>query len=421
MTDATGPDAGSAPGERAQLPSPRVASEEGVVGRQMEGIASAMHLQAEILKRLHDQQAEMGKTLQDTQRSEMMISSTRALNDSFSGMRRVQERLLDRIGLDSGRRWWTIAALIIGLVAIGGAIVWGVQELSQRVDDTAAKLDRPVQDTAAEAALAELEGIRSKINSMEKTDRENVLDRLGTLHERITALENERRRLQLERDQAREELGAERADVTRLEKDLRTLKIEAEASQKEVARLLSRTMADQTLIQELNKTVEKLRLAPVAAPAGPESETPPDPVSATGGEEANPGENPAPKGPGRRVVTPAFLQTFNDLLQRNRASEEYLITTAAAFDRDGLQDVVMEIRGRDGSLAKTVYADRMSVTLVARGKFLELDFHGGYINFRHGIGRTIKSPFFNNRYQIVVLGAETQTWIDAKLSFLRVK
>ena len=81
----------------AALPTER-AREGGVVGRHMEGIEAAMKLQAEILKRLHDQQEEMGKALKDSTRSEMMIQSTRSLNESFSGMKRVQERLIDRLG-----------------------------------------------------------------------------------------------------------------------------------------------------------------------------------------------------------------------------------------------------------------------------------------------------------------------------------
>ena len=89
--------------------------------------------------------------------------------------------------------------------------------------------------------------------------------------------------------------------------------------------------------------------------------------------------------------------------------------------RDGLEDVVLEVRGRDGSLAKTVRADRVAFTLTAGANFLELDFETGYIDFRHGISRTVRSPFFNNRYQIVVLGIDTQEWIGSNLAFLRGK
>jgi hypothetical protein len=53
---------------------------------------------------------------------------------------------------------------------------------------------------------------------------------------------------------------------------------------------------------------------------------------------------------------------------------------------------------------------------------LEIEFETGYVTFHQGpAGKSTKSPFFNNRYLIVVLGANGRDWLDSGFPFVRQK
>ncbi len=58
--------------------------------------------------------------------------------------------------------------------------------------------------------------------------------------------------------------------------------------------------------------------------------------------------------------------------------------------------------------------------LTSRGSILEMTFETGSVSFQTG-GRVIKSPFFNNRYQILAIGVDAAAWSSAGLSFVKIK
>jgi len=403
---------------------------EGGALAPLEGIETAMKMQAEILKRLHDRQEEMGKNLDDGRRSEMMIQSTRALNDSFSGMQRVQQGLMDRLGEDSGRRRWSAVILLLGVLGISAAVVWGVRELGEQVARTGEEIasQPPREDPTAKEALGHVADLRDRLKSMESRDQVIFLERLDKLRDRIQELEALRLRLESERDQARASLDVEAAGVLALKEEIETLKGDLEAAKEESGRRTAQALADQTLIKRLNDVIESLKGNPATAggvvtgDTGEVVETAGKPNGAspetTGEEVADP---PEPKQHKPRPVTPEMLTELNGLLKRHRSSEVYELTAATAFDHGGLQDVTLEVRGRDGSLAKVVRADKLTFTLSASGTLLELDFEDGYIEFRQGISRMVKSPFFNNKYEIVVLGVSRDDWLGAHFPFVGVK
>ena len=421
------------PGEGSSLPAERPADGGGVVGRHMEGIEATMKLQAEILKRLHDQQEDMGKALKDSSRSEMMIQSTRSLNDSFSGMKRVQETLIDRLGSNEGRRKWMAVGLLLGCAVIAGAVIWGVDALGEQVEATGRRLEKPNADPVADAAFTEIQEMRDRLEQMEGRDQAMFLDRLDKLQDQVQRLQAERLQVERDRDRAREELGAGKADRLRVGEERDEARDELDVSRKAMARLVTQALADQRLLSELNDVIATLKRGGVGAAVRAESAPPAVKPATTATDTAGAGEvavaageaagDPpdAPKPAAVRVVTPTFLSDLNRLLARHRGGESYTLVTASSFDTDGLYEVVLEVRGRDGSLAKTVRAEKMGFELAAAGGFLEMGFEIGHIEFRHGISRTVKSPFFNDRYQIVVLGVGQQDWLGAKLAFLKVK
>ena len=417
-----------------QVPAER-APEVGPVGRHMESIEATMKLQAEILKRMHDNQEELSRTIKDTNRSEMMIQSTRSLNESFMGMKRVQESLIDRIGDHDGARKWVVMGAVLGIAAVVLVIFMSVDSLRQGVESVgdqvqraAEEAARPTEDPGAKAALEEIRGRRERMRRVEGRDQAIFLERLSKLESQIQVLREERQRVATELTSAQQALATERASSKGVREELARATEELAVARKETGRLTARSVANEELIARLNDLVASLKRQssvpgdsnPQDAPAVAAATAPTTEKPAEGAEP--PGEGEAEEdAPSSRNVTPAFIADFNKLLSRHRGGEDYRLITAGSYDVSGMNGVVLEVRGRDGSLAKTIRAEQMGLSLAAAGGFLEMDFEDGYVEFRHGLSRTVKSPFFKGRYQIVVPGIEQDDWLGASLAFLKMK
>jgi hypothetical protein len=383
------------------------------------GIGQALQLQAEILRRLHDQQTRITEAVEDRRRSELMIQSTQSLNEAFTGMRRVQEKLMDRLDGPAARSGLGWIHGLIGLLlalAIGGGFYFLRGQLEASTELLA---NLPREDEAARRAMDSLE---ARLQSLEAEEKGSLLADLEDLRRRFFELQESAAIAKRERDAAREELGARKADLAKIEGALTAEKARAETAEREQARLSDRALGDQRLIGELNRVVEDLRTraqAPVAAPTRT-IESPPTPPSEPAATPApEPPALPTPSAPGPNINE--LIAQINSLLRSHRGSEVYSLSSAESADATGLNKVVFAVHGQDGSLAKLVEADRLTLSLSTRTALLELDFEKGTVAFQQGIARTVKSPFFNNRYQIVVIGVETKAWTDAAFSFLRVK
>jgi hypothetical protein len=385
---------------------------------ELAGLGTALQVQAEILRRLHDQQAKFGEILADQRRSELMIQSTQALNDAFTGMREVQEKLVRRLETEGkGRGRGLLVAL--GLILVAVSLVFGFRELRREMQESAVRLAGPREPEVQ--ALKAMERLESRVLSMEAREKGSLLADFETLRKELVQVQEERRRILNERDQALQDLGAVRATLARREGELEAERERSRLADQELARLQDRALADQRMLGELNKVVEDLRgrlpvAAPAAIPLAPDAAAGETRTAALAPEVAPP-PRPAQAGP----VDPALLDRLNLLLSAHRGSEVYELRAAREVDGRGLLGVILQVRGRDGSLAKSVEAERLEFTLTARTNLLELDFEGGTVAFQSGIARTVKSPFFNNRYQIVIIGAETRAWMEAGLPFLRLR
>ena len=91
-------------------------------------LARAFAMQAEMLKVLHENQTEIMRTMKNDGRSEMMLNSTKALNDTFRGVKEVQEGLIERLGSSEGRggpsAWLMAGFLLVFLLVSGGSLYW---------------------------------------------------------------------------------------------------------------------------------------------------------------------------------------------------------------------------------------------------------------------------------------------------------
>ena len=429
-------------GELHQLK--KVDPPETSLSEPLEGVAAALKMQVDVLHRIHEQQEQLGAALKDNQRSEMMIQSTRSLNESFSGMRRTQESLLERLEEDKGRGrglFWITLLGIAGLIAV---VVWSAMQLNERTAKMADSLTNREDSAIAVQTMSDITEMKERLSMMEGRDHELMVRQLSRLQGQVASLEEARKVLEAERDRAREDLGEMRARVDQAHKD-RDGAREAEADLKqrlegwderlrkanqEIARLNSARLKDQermTALLELQKSmVGKTPATDVGERVVGASEATELPTKnlTTETDGSGAAQNAAPKTEpqnGRVPVTLPMIQKLNGLLAHHQSSEKYVLISATSMDPSALYGAVLEVQGADGSVAKTVHADVMRYTLASGPGYLELDFEGGFVEYRHGLTRTVRSPFFNNRYQIVVLGVNVQDWLAARLGFLKTR
>jgi hypothetical protein len=239
----------------------------------------------------------------------------------------------------------------------------------------------------------------------------------------------ERDTLRRERDVAREDSGAAKATLATTQTTLAELRGKIEALEKENARLTAQNVSDQRLISQMNTLVASLKNAPPppqrpqGQPAGhPGAADPGGEPSASGTSETAPVEEDAPRAESDAAFTQPQIDALNGLLKTHRGSDRYFVTRAEKVSGGRLVNVAMEVRGADGTLAKTIEAEKLGCFLSTRGDLLELEFEGGTVMFHQGVGgRPVRSPFFNNRYQIVVLGVNGPAWLQTGFGFVRTR
>jgi hypothetical protein len=421
----------------ADAPATESASTALSVRAPLETIAHAMKAQVDLLRQLQERQRTLEDAVRDEKRHELVVNSAESLNAAFRGLQDSQERLAEKLsdggGVGRGLRVW-IAVGALALLTFGGAAAWFLRRGAAGLDAMAERLNTPAADDSARAALAELS---ARVRGVEASERAAFADELERLRKAVDASAAERETLRRERDQVREELGALRGKSTDAEKSAAELRAKLEAADKEIARLTTQTVGDQRLIASLNTTVETLRqraAAPTPAPVAT-----PNPLeaaaaalaSAANGEtapavDAAASRAEAPKepveDPRELPFTPGQRDDLNALLAKHRGSPRYAVASATKiFDRK-LRQVVLEVRGADGSLDKTIEAEAMTVKISPRGEMVDLDFEKGHVVFHGSVGgRDAKSPFFNDRYQIVLLGAPSKDWLSAGLAFVGMR
>jgi hypothetical protein len=161
-----------------------------------------------------------------------------------------------------------------------------------------------------------------------------------------------------------------------------------------------------------------------ARPAPVEPEAPPPPPALVPKAAGQPsGEQVA------GASTPALLPfpdkgiaTLNEMLKEHAGGDVYEIKKAEKVGGQKLWNVVMEVRGLDGRLTKTVEAE--SLVFWVDKDFLDLEFQVGSVTFHQGAaGRSTKSPFFNDRYTLPVLlkSGGGAGWLATNQPFVRPK
>ncbi len=393
MSDALHQNEEQPSGAEGQLPS--VQPRRDVAA--LEGLGAALQMQAEVLRRMHEEQQKLAGEMRDRSRSDLMIRSTQALNDSFEAMRHSQEALAARLESTrpaSRRLFWLIA---LGILVLAAAVVFAFKSFGGDVAD-ALRTDEGKESSR----VAALEALEERIRGVEGVERDVLLQELARLRTAFEANAMERANIARERDAARgevkvgeERIGAAAAREERVAADLGL-------ARQELTRLTERVLADQKLIQEQNRIIEELRAA--------------QPVPVTPLKERTAATGQAPKAD-LREADAALLADLNALLARHNGYERHVLRSAAGVDSLGFTNVVFEVWSRDDVLARVVEAERLSFQLTTPTRILELSFVRGTVTFHQGVARALRSPFFNDRYQMVLTGVEPATWTAAKLPF----
>jgi hypothetical protein len=429
--------------------SPPPPSRNAPVARQpMEQVARAMQVQAELLKQMHERTRMLEDVVKDNRRHELVINSAQALNESFQGLQRVQERLADKLedtGGISRARFVVIALGLIALAAVGAVLTWRILEKADTLNSNLRAAITPKgKDAELQGDIAKLE---NRIQGLEAADRAGFRDELDKLRKNAEAIQTERDTLRRERDTAREELGAAKATLTGAQTELADAKGKAQLTEKENARLSAEALAAQKTLMQLNDLVAAMKdtkqpagTSPPKPPAA-EGDTARKPAPPPGAGEAQPSEQASPAKPVTADLHPPGkvepdvtstapdplvpfpenqLAVLNDLLKSHRGSDRYTIKKAERVGQKKLWNVVMEVSGPDNAVNKTIEAE--SVTFLVSDKPMDIVFEVGNVTFHQGLaGKSTKSPFFNNRYVIVVLGANSREWLAAGFPFVHQK
>jgi hypothetical protein len=155
-SDGTGSPPGDGPGspppdgDGAGLPPARLAGDLPLVVEPLRDLAEAFRENSETLRSLAEGQARLARRIDRSDRSEAVINSTKALNDTFRGVQRIQERLASRLESERKRPWLLMIVALGATGVVVGGILWYLLSWVDRRDRAAAdRGDVAVRDVLA--------------------------------------------------------------------------------------------------------------------------------------------------------------------------------------------------------------------------------------------------------------------------------
>lgn len=385
----------------------------GLNGEGVEELARAFQANAEALQGINEVHARLAESLERSDRSELVLQSTGALNDTFRNLTHVQRALLDEVKTKdkkgSGR---LVPLMLIGLLVVflGGiyAVVVALENRPAAPPSEARGLGAEDIEIAANKRMAifqegrnkgleegererrrlrdahdELRGqiqqLRGDLDESNKlvltlegkraafeSEREVLADRireLGHAKEASKALKERIQRIEADRIQLEARLEAAELEVERVRSDnlrLRTrMAAEMAGLPKEAIEALddedagegeTKAEADQPV--DLPKPDEKKDADPSTVPP-PATMTPGDPKS-TGPEPAKPGTaTPGSVTPG--TVTPGRETGDVPAAEGSdgRRTEDYIVRTPAR--RDSVRRVMNQLMGASASPGRPIW------------------------------------------------------------------
>jgi len=394
-------------------------------------LAAAFQANADALRRSQDMQAELGRALQRADRSEVMIQSTGALNETFKGLTSVQRSLLQRVETadqeaKSGR--WFLPILVLGALAVTGA---GLALVVKKMDD----VERDVvgnADVATQIKASLTEGVaegRTNAEAAFAVERRVYEERLARLEAELAAARTERDTRASELREAgstlqglQGEVMTARADSLRaraMEEELLRLRTEGALKDPELERL-RRELAD---VKRDNAGLRQ-RLADLGIGRGtpePVAEAPrPDDPGAVPAPPMPPGTSPEdPTPPRDRGNVDRSRTRMNELLMGAAAGRpDYLqLVSVGGAGGNRLTNVMAARYSANGKLMSYFKAKDLRVNVNRSRRVVELVFTDGAIEYA---GNSL--PFAGGTYTAVVAeGAQADVWTRSALPFVTVQ
>ena len=381
------------------------------IARPLTDLARAFALQAEVLKSVHENQAEMAKKLADDGKSQLIVNSTRALNDTFRGVRQTQEKLLDELR-DRGQGSRK-SILVWSLVALGALVAgWFVtNQLTERQvrdrDELQTRLGGEIANLRSEVEGdmgKQLETAQSRRVALERENEEQrlrIADLRGRLDEvagketvdpaELTALRKTAGDASIEIERLRlrvEELGREKTFYVE----------QAEKARAEVDRLRDEVLSR---LQNPGSNTDQLAGSGVEKPVVAVS----DDATNTRVETAQPLNEVGPDllATVKTKTLEAARQRVNDLIGRHRRTEVYRLESVGKIGSDRLESVVFtESRSGEGVLRR-IEAAELFFVVDPRGDLVDIEFRKGEVRTKSSQGILGPGvPFYNDRFHLTI-------------------
>ncbi|MGE0190779.1 MAG: hypothetical protein AB7T63_01945 [Planctomycetota bacterium] len=222
-------------------------------------LVQAFRLNAEALHRLEALQGELARAVQRSDRSELVLQSTQALNETFRGLATIQRSLLERLeAAPAAKRSRLVPLAVLGLLLV---LVGGIVALTEairrngevgRINTT--EIAREVR-SSFEAGHAE--GRAARERDIERLEAEADVARKRS-QEAGALLDEKLDELALAQ-RARRVLEGENEDLAQRVARGQEAAVARELLAREVERLERERMAHDTVVQRLEKEISELR------------------------------------------------------------------------------------------------------------------------------------------------------------------
>ena len=393
------------------------------IAEPLAALAAAFQANAEALRRSQEMQAELGRALQRADRSEVLLQSTGALNDTFKGLTNVQKSLAGRIDASEkaareGR--WFLPVLVLAALAVGGgALALVVQRMGALEQDVVGSGD--IATRLDEAQRRGHEQGRADAAGAFDVERRALLDRVDRVEKDLAAAVAARD----ERDAAAKQAAADllsaqaevvtgRADALRaraLEQEITRLRADAAVRDPEVERMRRELETERETTAALRKRVAELATGRVG-PAPADGAPPPSSASAVPTPPPPSGlADPRDVERGRRML--------NELLQTSSGGKtDYLqFGTIGGIDGERLLDVMATSYTAGGRVVNFVRARQARVYVDRATRRVEVVFDEGALELN---GQSV--PFPGGQFRKVVAeGDEASRWATSGLRFVAAK
>ncbi|MHC5011871.1 MAG: hypothetical protein ACYTG6_13155, partial [Planctomycetota bacterium] len=401
----------------------------------------AFRSSAEAMEGVRQLQAELVQALKRQDRSELVLQSTQALNDTFRSLSTIQRALVERLeaGPSHGGVNRVIPLMLLGLLVVFLGGIYVVLDVIEQ-----ARADRPAADPGAlesralEAyreglqeggaqAARDVDRLESQLRQMaerEQALREN-LDREGASQAerdaRIRALEEERESIARQLLAAQNEMLAKRA----LEEELRAANSRLAVMNpklEELERDIANERAENTRLRKwLAGLGAGLPEPDPAAAAGTGSDLPlprTDGSLPPGGTDTPPGEMRTATNIDREPLLLDRIRTrLNNLLRASGRgqADTWQVTRLDGVSTEQLYGVVASRYDSTGRLLDYVQAEELAIWVHRDQRRVEFEFRNGNIVFQG-----TPTPFRGGNLRRVVAENElTRVWGQSGFPFVK--